>query len=206
MAIEEVYLDLLTPALRSVGDRWESGEITVADEHVASAITLRLIGRLGPAVRAEGPQARHRRGGRAGRRDPQPARSPCSRTSSGGGASGCWTSAATCPPTRWRRSWPGPDNLLAVCLGCTTTGNEALDRRGHRRRASRHGRRVLVGGQAIADPAMARSLGADDGGMSTDEALDLIEHLPRCGLRDPSRVILAAAEVRGRSSTAPTAA
>ena len=54
MAIEEVYLDLLTPALRSVGDRWESGEITVADEHVASAVTLRLIGRLGPQFSRRG--------------------------------------------------------------------------------------------------------------------------------------------------------
>ena len=49
MAIEDVYLQLLDPGpaigRRPMGD----GEITVADEHVASAITLRLIGRLDPS-------------------------------------------------------------------------------------------------------------------------------------------------------------
>ncbi|MGZ4706648.1 MAG: B12-binding domain-containing protein, partial [Acidimicrobiales bacterium] len=54
MTLEEVYLDLLTPALRSIGDRWESREITVADEHLASAITLRLVGRLGPRFARRG--------------------------------------------------------------------------------------------------------------------------------------------------------
>ncbi len=45
---DEIYLDLLVPALRSLGDRWASGNLTVADEHRASGVALRLIGRLGP--------------------------------------------------------------------------------------------------------------------------------------------------------------
>jgi excisionase family DNA binding protein len=44
----DVYHDVLAPAMRSIGDRWAAGELTVADEHQASAITHRLIGRMGP--------------------------------------------------------------------------------------------------------------------------------------------------------------
>lgn len=45
--VEEVYLELVVPALRVIGDRWEQGTLTVAAEHQASAIVLRLLGRVG---------------------------------------------------------------------------------------------------------------------------------------------------------------
>ncbi len=44
----DVYHEVLLPAMRSIGDRWERGELTVADEHQASAIAHRLVGRMGP--------------------------------------------------------------------------------------------------------------------------------------------------------------
>ena len=44
----EIYLDILVPALRSIGERWEHGELSIADEHRASAVATRLVGRLGP--------------------------------------------------------------------------------------------------------------------------------------------------------------
>lgn len=46
-AVESVYLDLVGASLTEVGDRWESGTATVADEHRASVVAMRLIGRLG---------------------------------------------------------------------------------------------------------------------------------------------------------------
>lgn len=45
--VEAVYVDLLSPALVSIGDRWERGEIDVADEHRASGLAMRIVGRLG---------------------------------------------------------------------------------------------------------------------------------------------------------------
>ncbi len=45
---EQVYLAMLAPTLDTIGRRWAVGEITIAQEHQASAIVLRLIGRLGP--------------------------------------------------------------------------------------------------------------------------------------------------------------
>jgi methanogenic corrinoid protein MtbC1 len=44
----DVLVELLSPALRSIGDRWAAGELSIADEHRASAVASRVIGRLGP--------------------------------------------------------------------------------------------------------------------------------------------------------------
>ncbi len=52
---EQLYLDALAPAMRSVGDQWEAGRIGVADEHRASALASRLVGRLGPLFTRRGP-------------------------------------------------------------------------------------------------------------------------------------------------------
>ncbi len=42
-----VLTTLLSPALRSIGDRWASGELGVDEEHRATAVAQRIIGRLG---------------------------------------------------------------------------------------------------------------------------------------------------------------
>ncbi len=44
----EVLTALLAPSLRSIGERWAAGELTIADEHRASAVAQRLIARMGP--------------------------------------------------------------------------------------------------------------------------------------------------------------
>lgn len=43
-----IYCDVIAPALVSIGRRWEEGEIGVAQEHQATALVSRLIGRMGP--------------------------------------------------------------------------------------------------------------------------------------------------------------
>ena len=45
----ELYLQLLAPALRTVGAGWEQGSLSVGEEHRASAVAVRLVGRLGPS-------------------------------------------------------------------------------------------------------------------------------------------------------------
>jgi excisionase family DNA binding protein len=50
----DVYADYLAPALRSIGDKWQSGELAVHDEHLASSVAARLIGRLGPRFSRRG--------------------------------------------------------------------------------------------------------------------------------------------------------
>ncbi|NDL55721.1 cobalamin-dependent protein [Phytoactinopolyspora mesophila] len=42
-----ILVDVLAGALRDIGDGWEHGELTVGDEHRATAVGIRLVGRLG---------------------------------------------------------------------------------------------------------------------------------------------------------------
>ena len=51
---DEVYLDLLVPTLRAIGERWERGQLSVAAEHRASAVATRITGRLGPMFARRG--------------------------------------------------------------------------------------------------------------------------------------------------------
>jgi excisionase family DNA binding protein len=51
---ERVYLDILSPVLESIGERWAQGEVDVADEHQASGVATRLVGRLGPRFTRRG--------------------------------------------------------------------------------------------------------------------------------------------------------
>jgi len=47
MALADLYVDVMFPALIEVGDRWASGDLTVADEHLATSIVESLMARLG---------------------------------------------------------------------------------------------------------------------------------------------------------------
>lgn len=53
--VDDIYLKVLSPALVSIGERWESGSIDVAVEHRASSVALRLLGRLGQRCVRRGP-------------------------------------------------------------------------------------------------------------------------------------------------------
>lgn len=50
----EVLTDVMVPSLESIGERWEAGELSIADEHRASAVAQRLIARMGPRFRRPG--------------------------------------------------------------------------------------------------------------------------------------------------------
>jgi excisionase family DNA binding protein len=50
----EIHLDVIAPALRRIGDLWHRGRLDIAIEHRASAITARLVGRLGALMRPRG--------------------------------------------------------------------------------------------------------------------------------------------------------
>ena len=97
--LDEIYLDVLTPAMVSIGERWAAGELDISIEHRASGIAMRIIGRIGPRFNRRG---RSRGGGarRAGGRVPCAARWRCSATSCGCEAGRCRTSASTCRANR----------------------------------------------------------------------------------------------------------
>ena len=49
-----IYTDLLLPVLSTLGDDWAAGRATVADEHRATAVATRIVGRLGPRFARRG--------------------------------------------------------------------------------------------------------------------------------------------------------
>jgi MerR family transcriptional regulator, light-induced transcriptional regulator len=58
IAPTDVYLKLLAPALRRIGDLWASGQIGVDAEHRATATAVRIAGRVGPLFARPGPLLR----------------------------------------------------------------------------------------------------------------------------------------------------
>ena len=49
--VAEIITNLFVPALRAIGEGWVAGEVTIAQEHRATAIVDRLIGLLSPNPR-----------------------------------------------------------------------------------------------------------------------------------------------------------
>ena len=138
--LDEVYLDIVAPALRTIGRRWAEGTLDVAVEHRASVITGRLLGRLGPRF--------HRRGRSRGpscsaHRPASTTRCPwpCWPTWSGvgGGTSPTWV------PTP-ARSFARPQRPPSAADGRRVDQHAGVDagRRGDHRRPPRRAQRVPI--------------------------------------------------------------
>jgi len=54
MDISDVYVDVLAPAMVSIGHGWEEGTVGIAEEHRASAIAVRIVSRLGSRLGRRG--------------------------------------------------------------------------------------------------------------------------------------------------------
>ena len=60
LTIAEIDDEVIAPALWLVGELWERGEITVADEHLATEICMRVLALQREAMRLELTRATHR--------------------------------------------------------------------------------------------------------------------------------------------------
>jgi len=50
----EVHLSVIGPAMTEVGELWSNGDLTIAEEHRASAVAIRTVGRMTPMFRRKG--------------------------------------------------------------------------------------------------------------------------------------------------------
>jgi MerR family transcriptional regulator, light-induced transcriptional regulator len=57
MTVPQLYQRVIAPAMYRVGELWERGALTVADEHLATAITHRVLAAMRPPLGAEAEQA-----------------------------------------------------------------------------------------------------------------------------------------------------
>ena len=48
LAPRDVYVEVVGPILRDIGDAWRSGRLGIQQEHLASSVATAIIGRLGP--------------------------------------------------------------------------------------------------------------------------------------------------------------
>ncbi len=162
-SIEECYLDVLAPAMRSIGARWERGEIDIALEHHATSIAGRLIGRLGARTYRRGrSKGTVVLGAAPGERHSLPVAVLADLVRLAG-----WEIVdlgADVPASSFvhAASAVGPD---LVAVGVSVTYPESLDAVRETmvdlRRALPPDVRLMVGGLAIEDDAHAQTLGAD---------------------------------------------
>jgi excisionase family DNA binding protein len=178
MRAKEVYLDLLAGALRTIGDQWASGELSVAHEHRASALASRIIGRVGPLFAQRGRKRGTILVGTAAG-DPHALPSAILADVLRGARFEVLDLGANTPPESFAQSARGPDRLVAVLIGATTTGQlRRLARSVDAVRTVRPETPILLGGAAVAGETAASRLGADGwSGHDADQAVAAVEAL-----------------------------
>ncbi len=180
---ERVYLDLLSPALTDIGERWASGHITIAQEHLASSTARQIVGRLAPAF---GRRGRHRGtiivGSPSGDMHALPSAMLADLLRAR--AFDTVDLGANTPGECFAEVADSVDDLLGIGVGVTAAGN-MVDARAVIAAARTAGLRapILAGGFAITSTADALALGADHGSTSTEESIALFESL--AADRDP---------------------
>jgi len=168
----EVHTEMLVPALRDIGDRWALGQLTVADEHRATSVALRLLGRLGPIFVARG---RHRGmvvvGSVAGDRHSMPTALAADLLRLAGFL--VIDLGADTPAQAFAQSARSADRLVAVAIAATMSGMEGpVAEAVAAVRAEVGTAFVVVGGRGLARPETAHAVGADRG--SGGDARDLV--------------------------------
>ncbi|HTY97025.1 MAG TPA: B12-binding domain-containing protein [Solirubrobacteraceae bacterium] len=176
MTAADLLLELIAPTLRAIGTRWERGELSVADEHRASAVATRLISRLGARFARRGVK----RGtvvlaAAPGELHALPIAIAANLLR--------WQGfdvvelGADTPAEALAEAAAGEPELVAVGIACTYgDGGRSIRRAVALVHGACPGIPVLLGGAAIADQEHARKLGADlFTGAQADEVVRAVE-------------------------------
>lgn len=173
---ESVYLEILVPALQAVGDKWEAGEVSVAQEHQASAVTLRVLGRLSPLLTRRG-----RKKGSivlgAPAHDQHGVPVAILTDLLRGRGFRVYDLGDDVPPASFVEVARQAERLLAVGIGATTRDNDEVIAETVAALHDAVDEPVVVGGQAITDEAHAARLGADGYARTGPDALRLFDEL-----------------------------
>jgi methanogenic corrinoid protein MtbC1 len=158
----DVHLDVLVPALRSIGERWAGGEVTVADEHRATVAAYRVVGQLGPRFAHRG---RTRGmvvvGAPAGELHGLP--SAIAADLLRDARYSVTDLGANTPAESFVDAALSAERLVAICIGVTTGGLDDVVAATVAALADAPiDAPVVVGGAAVPDEATALALGADE--------------------------------------------
>ena len=170
-----LYAEVVSPAMRSIGERWSRGELAIHEEHRASNIVARLMGRTSPRFAHRGTsRGTIVIGAPAGEHHSLMITMVADLLRCGGFVVS--DIGADVPAESFARAVTGVDDLVAVCVGVTVA--DALDNA----RASIAAVRgvtnapCFVGGAAVVSDELAAELGAD---ARIDDVRALIERLRR---------------------------
>lgn len=173
--LDEVYLDVVSPAMASIGERWEQGELDIFVEHRATGIVMRLIGRLGPRfVRRGRTRGVVIIGAPSGERHALPVALVSDLVRQRG-----WEVSdlgADVPAASFVRAMQTTPDVVAVGVSVTTA--ECLDTARESLMALREaatGVLLIVGGRAVRDDEHARELGADAAVQGAKGFTDLLD-------------------------------
>jgi excisionase family DNA binding protein len=174
--LDELYLDVLSPALTAIGDRWEAGELDVAIEHRASGIVMRILGRLGPRfVRRGRTRGAVVVGAPAGEHHSLPVAMLADLIRQGG-----WDVSdlgADVPAASFLHAAHHVEGLVAI--GVSVTNPESLAAASEAiallRSSAVAAVPLVIGGRAVTGAEHARSLGADGYAAGGRGFLELIE-------------------------------
>jgi excisionase family DNA binding protein len=170
-----LYLDVLAPAMARIGDGWASGRVSVGEEHRASVVVLRLIGRLGPRFARRGrTRGTVVLGAAPGDHHGVPVALAADLLRGAGFA--VVDLGADTPASSFVDAAREADRLVGVGVSATRSGNQAAVAEVVEALHDQVGCPVVVGGQAVAAEAAGRSSGAD---AVTGDALELIEAFSR---------------------------
>jgi excisionase family DNA binding protein len=179
---DELYLEVLAPAMAAIGDGWAAGEITVGEEHRASVVMLRLIGRLGPRFTRRG---RKRGSIVVGAAPGDHHGVPVALAADllrGEGFTVVDLGADT-PAVSFVEAALDSERLVAIGINATSAGNEASIADTIAGIRAQLDCPVVLGGSGLTDPDAARALGADVVTTTATEALAafnlLAEQRPR---------------------------
>jgi len=183
---EELYLDVLAPALVDIGNRWAEGDVTVAEEHRASVVAGRLVGRLGPLFARRG---RKRGtlviGAPADDQHGLPA-ALIADLLRGRGFTVLDLGANT-PVSSFVDTAVEAERLVAVGLSATTAGNDEVIAATIAALKQAVTAPIVLGGHAVPDEETAEALGADHWSVTTEDAVDLFDELGTAAARERRR-------------------
>lgn len=186
MAADQLHTDIIAPALTSIGDDWAAGTITIAQEHQASAVVLRLIGRLGPLFRRRGrTRGTVVLGAPPGEHHGIPSALVADLLRARGFA--VIDLGADTPAESFTDAADDAERLVAVGIVATNGGNdEGIAAAVSAMRE--HGQvPVVLGGAAVTSRAHARRLGADHYSTCATEAVELFDQLARQAAHERTR-------------------
>lgn len=177
--LDEIYTEVVSPALVSIGDKWSRGELEIYLEHRASAIVARIMGRLGPRFARRG---RTRGAILVGAPEGERHSLPVSMVADLIRQSGweVYDLGADLPADSFAVAARHTVDLTAVCVSVTSEGalTKAMDIINAVREVVHPSVQIYVGGRAVTSAEHAETLGADGWASSAGDLVAVLNELP----------------------------